>query len=235
MELVTPEEIARNVIYEMKGGNTGHDVINALDNAVMGPTYRAGIMRHDALKKMQELTAEHHCESVAFELLGPPRLSKLLWEAQLLNLVCGSLDRARDFDADKLAAALEARVLGDRELRAQIISIGIPILLNDGRRLLRGPEIKIPPFRGNDRLGITPITIDHWAHDGWVDLRVSNIKQWKLRIDGIFEEIQSIPEDDTSSQYDRNRRYWLEDENINIGKVVGWIFTNEERGSRMKA
>lgn len=234
MELVTPEEIARNVIYEIKGGNTGHDIINALDNAVMGPTYRAGIMRHDALKKMQELTRQYECNSVAFELLGPPRLSKLLWEAQLLNLTCGSFDGVRRAAAQEITAAMEARVLADSTLRSQIISIGIPILLRDGQRLLRGPEIKIPPYRGSDRLEIGDQSIDHWAHDGWVDLRVPNIEQWQHRIEQIFEEIQSIPEDDTSSQYDRNRRYWLEDETINIGKVVGWIFSNEEHGRRMK-
>ena len=234
MEFVTPEEIARNVIYEIKGVNTGHDVINALDNAVMGPTYRAGIMRHDALKKMQELTKEHRCESVAFELLGPPRLSKLLWEAQLLRVIYGSLDAARRAGAEPMAAAMEKRVLEDAALRSQIISIGIPILLRDGRRLLRGPEIKIPPYRGSEQLAITPTSIDHWAHDGWVDLRVPNAERWKRRVEQIFDEIQSIPEDDTSSQYDRNRRYWLEDEQINVGKVVGWIFSNEEHGRRMK-
>ncbi|RMF67686.1 MAG: short-chain dehydrogenase, partial [Calditrichaeota bacterium] len=55
MELVTPEEIAKNVVYEIKGGNTGHDIINALDNATMGPTFRAGVMRGAALSKMQHL------------------------------------------------------------------------------------------------------------------------------------------------------------------------------------
>jgi len=235
MEFITPEEIASNVIYEIKGGNTGHDIINALDNAVMGPTYRAGIMRHDALKRMQELTRQHECESVAFELLGPPRLSKLLWEAQLLNLICGTLAAVRDRTPEKIAASMEALVLADKAVRTHIISIGIPILLCDGKRLLRGPEIKIPPYRGSDQVPINEANLEHWAHDGWVDLRVKNVEQWQRRIKSIFEEIQSIPEDDTSSRFDRNRRYWQEDEDINVGKVVGWIFSNEEHGSRMKA
>src|ERR1043166_757313 len=42
MEFVTAEEIAEDVIYEIRGGNTGHDIINALDNATLAPTYRAG-------------------------------------------------------------------------------------------------------------------------------------------------------------------------------------------------
>lgn len=54
--------------------NTGHDVINALDNAVMGPTYHA----HAALglEKLRALEERHGVRSVAFENLGPPRLSK---------------------------------------------------------------------------------------------------------------------------------------------------------------
>ena len=84
MEFVTPEEIADVVVRELQGGNTGRDVINALDNAVMGPTYRAGLMRHWALEKLRALEKEKGARSVAFENLGPPRLSKLLFEADLL-------------------------------------------------------------------------------------------------------------------------------------------------------
>ena len=62
MEFVTPEEIADVVARELQGGNTGHDVINALDNAVMGPTYRAGLMRHWALEKLRNLEKEHEVQ-----------------------------------------------------------------------------------------------------------------------------------------------------------------------------
>src|SRR6185436_11496036 len=46
MEFVTPEEIARYLVFEIEGGNTGHDILGALDGAVLGPTYRAGLLRH---------------------------------------------------------------------------------------------------------------------------------------------------------------------------------------------
>jgi hypothetical protein len=78
MEYVTPEEIADNVLAELRGGATGHDIIQALDGAVMGPSYRAGILRQTALARLRQLEAEHHEDSIAFEILGPPRLSKLL-------------------------------------------------------------------------------------------------------------------------------------------------------------
>ena len=42
MEAVTPEEIAQAAVLEIKGSNTGVDVIAAIDGAVMPPSYRAG-------------------------------------------------------------------------------------------------------------------------------------------------------------------------------------------------
>ncbi len=234
MEYVTPEEIAKNVIYELKGGNTGHDIINALDNATMGPTYRAGYLRHTALKKMEQLEKEHNVESIAFELLGPPRLSKLLYEAYLFRRSVKTMKNLRDADEEQLSRKLVDLIKTDTKLRAQIISIGIPILMPDGEHLLRGPVVKIPPYRGEDVLKILPEKIDIWAHDGWVDLRPSNIRTWKNRMGRIFEEIEAVPPNDTSSEYDQDRQYWLEDGEINVGKIVGWIFTKEEKGLRMK-
>ena len=234
MEYVTPEEIGRNVLYELKGGNTGHDIINALDNATMGPTYRAGYLRQAALKKMEQLEKEHGVESIAFELLGPPRLSKLLYEAYLFRKTVKTMQNLRNADEKRLSQELVNLIQSDAKLRSQIISIGIPILMPDGERLLRGPVVKIPPYRGEDVLKIIPEKIDIWAHDGWVDLRPSNIRKWKDRMDRIFEEIEAVPPNDTSSEYDQNREYWLEDGEINIGKIVGWIFTKEEKGLRMK-
>lgn len=234
MEFVTPEEIARNVVYEIMGGNTGHDIINALDNATMGPTYRAGYLRQSALGKMKELDDKHNSNSIAFELLGPPRLSKLLYEAHLLRNCCGSMDAALKMSAEELASCAEQSIMGDAQLRSQIISIGIPILLSDGKTLLRGPEMKIPAYHGEDELEINPKNIDKWTFEGWVDLRAKNFELWKERFEGIKEEIASIPDDDTSSRFDRDRVYWLESNHIEPGKVVGWIFLKEEEGSRMK-
>ena len=234
MEFVTPEEIAKNVIYEILGGNTGHDIINALDNATMGPTYRAGSMRSSALHKMQRLQDEHHCDSVAFELLGPPRLSKLLYEAYLLKRCRFSMNDVVNKSAAYLAASAEELIKTDPHLRSDILSIGIPILLRDGKSFLRGPHMKIPPYRGNNELPVTPETIERWAADGWLDLRESNFALWQKRIQKILDEIHSIPDDDTSSEYDRDREYWMETNTIEPGKIVGWLFLAEEQGLRMK-
>jgi hypothetical protein len=234
MEFLTPEEIANNVIYEIIGGNTGHDIINALDNATMGPTYRAGYLRGSALQKMKRLQNIHKSDSVAFELLGPPRLSKLIYEAYLLKRCKYSMDAVITSTPEDLAQSVEELILGDRTLRSEILSIGIPILLRDGQKLLRGPEMKIPAYRGHNELDVSPENIDKWTFEGWIDLREKNFALWIERIQKIQEEIDSIPHSDTSSKYDRDREYWTESDEIEPGKIVGWLFLGEEQGRRMK-
>jgi hypothetical protein len=235
MEFVTPEEIAECVMYEIKGGNTGHDIINALDNATLSPTYRAGYLFQSAKEKIVRLEQEYGVESVAFEVLGPPRLSKLLYEAYLLKLTCRDMRSVVKKSASVLSKKMQREIFSNQMLRSQIISIGIPILLNDGKSLIRGNEIKIPPFRGENEFPITPKQIRLWSHDGWVDLRVENVERWQGRFKEIFKLAESIPPDDTSSRYLYNKQYWNNFQEINPGKLAGWIFNYEEKGMRMKA
>ncbi len=235
MEYVTPEEIADVAVYEILGGNTGHDIINALDHATLEPTFRAGVMLESALKKMENLEKTFGVDSVAFEMLGPPRLSKLLFEAYLLKLGFNDMITVAKTNPEKLSKKLTEIITKNQNLRAQIISIGIPILMPDGKKLIRGNEIKIPPFRGENEFQIDQNKINLWAHDGWVDLRISNMKLWKSRFLKIFKEIEKIPKGDTSSRFLRTPEYWKNFRDIEPGKIVGWIFTVEELGERMKA
>jgi hypothetical protein len=235
MEFVTPEEIAECVVFEVRAGNTGHDIINALDNATLAPTYRAGFMFTSAMTMMQKLEERHASDSVAFEMLGPPRLSKLLYEAYLLKRCFATIRTVVRTDARTMSNAIEELLRTDRQLRSHIISIGIPILLADGRSLLRGPMIKIPPYRGEAELPITPTALDHWAHDGWVDLRVKNMELWRSRFKQIIQEVEQLPPDETSSRTMYNRDYWRNFSEIDPGKVCAWLFTYEEKGKRMKA
>jgi hypothetical protein len=235
MEYVTPEEIAEDVVYEIKGGNTGHDIINALDNATLEPSYRAGFLQHTAVERLERLEKENDVSSVAFELLGPPRLSKLLYEIHMLKLIGGNMKEIASGEAEELSKRCLERISQDDKLRSEIISIGIPILLPDGKSLLRGNEMKIPPYRGDDELEITENSINHWAKEGWVDLRVGNMKTWQQRLKNIIEEAENIPNYDTSSGHVRTKEYWSNFEKVDIGKVVSWIFINEEKGMRMKA
>ena len=235
MEFVTPEEIADNVIFEIRGGNTGHDIINALDNATLNPTYRAGYLYESAIQEMKALEKQHQTRSVAFEFLGPPRLSKLLYESSLLQREFGSMINVTKTPAAVIAQRLLEYLRSNTDVRAQIISIGIPILMPDGKTLLRAKEIKIPPYRGENELRITKQNIETWAHDGWLDLRTKNWEHWKWRFATIMKSAELIPLGDSSSRHMYNRHYWGNFEEIDAGKIVGWIFSEEDKGKRMKA
>ncbi len=233
MEFVTPEEIATAIIREIAGANTGLDIVSALDMAVLGPTYRAGAMRAAALERLRVLEEEGGTRSVAFELLGPPRLSKLLFEAELLRRTAGTLTALASSDPETLAGACRDQLERDPELRAQMLSIGIPVLLPDGR-LLRGPSVKIPPDRGLAAEPVSPERLEVWADAGWVDLRPSGLDRWCGRARTILEGLEAVPEDETSSRHHHDRSYWRPDHPLDIGKAVAWVFIHEDRGERMK-
>lgn len=231
MEFVTPEEIAQYLVFEIEGNNTGYDIMNALDNAVLGPSYRAGLMRHWALEHMRELEHEHGTRSVAFEMLGPPRLTKLLFEAHLLRMALGTMGAARASSPEDMARRLDDLVSDRPEVANDVVAIGIPILLNSGE-ILRGPRILVPANARDQP--ITPENLETWVRDGWVDLRQSNCATWIERFRRINSETASIPETDTSSRFLRNRRFWHDEDEIQPGKIAGWILAVEEHGARIK-
>ena len=231
MEFVTPEEIAQYLRFEIEGGNTGHDIINAMDNAVLGPSYRAGLMRHWALERMIELEKEGETRSVAFEMLGPPRNTKLLFEAHLLREAFVTMTAVREATGEEVAKALDTLVRDNPRIANEVVSVGIPIYLASGE-ILRSHEVIVPAHA--DHVTVTPERLEAWIHDGWVDLRLENCQQWIDRFQAIHEEITSIPEGDTSSRHLRNRRFWDEAKRIQPGKILGWILSVEEHGTRFK-
>ena len=235
MEFVTPEEIADVATFEIKGGNTGHDIVSSLDHATLEPTYRAGYMQHMAVKKLAELEKKHGNHSVAFELLGPPRLSKLLYEIHLMRLFNKTMQDIIDKTPDELSKRCLDIIVNDDKLRNEMLAVGIPVLMPGGDSLLRGSIIKIPAFRGDNIVDINDKNINTWASEGWVDLRASNMKRWQDRLIELIEEANSIPDIDTSSQHVRTKEYWNNFEEINIGKICSWLFIHEEHGNRMKS
>ena len=231
MEFVTPEEIARYLVFEIEGRGTGYDVVNALDSAVLGPTYRAGLLRHWALERLNEMEKEHGVHSVAFEMLGPPRNSKLLFEAHLLRLVYPNMAAVRTSTPEQVRNALDRLVREKPEEANRVVSVGIPILLDSGE-VIRGVKVLVP--NGVEPVAVTPESLESWVRDGWVDLRLANCARWIERFQKIHEEVSALPEDDSSSRFLRNRRFWHKVDVIQPGKVVGWILGTEEGGSRIK-
>lgn len=234
MQFVTPEEIAENAVLEIKGHNTGHDVINAIDSASMEPSYRAGFMQQYANNQIKALEKKHNTNSVAFEMLGPPRLSKLLFEANAIRLIYKNFNEYIKADYKTAAKKIHDLIKKDSKLRNEIVSIGIPILMPDGKRVLRGPDIKTPSVLKGDIFDVNAQTIDKWCDAGWFDLREKNWKLWNERFKAIMKQSKAMTDETFSSRYIFNDDYWDKFKDINIGKVVGWIFINEEQGIRNK-
>jgi hypothetical protein len=236
MEFVTPEEIADVVLWEIEGGNSGMDVVGALDACVMSPSYRAGILRGAALNEMRRLEREHNTSSVAFEMLGPPHLSKLLYEAHLIKMAYDNPDACLKDSPEIVANKLWQVLQNDQNLRSTIISIGVPILLPDGKRILRGPEVKIPAYSGSNEIPMTESCVDEWADKGWLDLRPANMKKWQTRIDDFLKSCDSATRSrDTSSAFPWERRMLADGEDYFAGKIVTHLFITEEEGGRIKA
>jgi hypothetical protein len=150
MEYITPEEIARTVVHEIRGANTGRDIISALDASVLDPSYKAGLIRSAALHDLEVVERESGIASVALGRLGPPELSKLLFEAQLFKYATGTLQQtvAKGVTPQGLSEALAA-ALEPSGVARTAPSIGIPVMLPDGETLLRGPRINVPETVGH--------------------------------------------------------------------------------------
>jgi hypothetical protein len=224
MEIVTPEEIAETVLGEIEGRPTGKEIVGALNGASFGPTYRAGVMREAALRRMEELEREHDVRSVAFEMLGPPRLSKLLFEASLLRRLLSGVEAASRLDPGTTATRAEELVRGDRRLRSDILSIGLPILLSDGTRLLRGPRVEVEPDPG-------AVDVDRWAHRGWVDLRPSAWERWAERCASYVEAHIRTAGSDAGSVSDLDVRARTGE--IRPGALAAHVFRTEDEGERI--
>ncbi len=234
MELVTPEEIAHVVVMELMGGNTGKEIIQGLDATVMGPTYRGGALRQRALDQLHKLEAEHGVHSIAFEMLGPPRLTKLLYEAHILGCIASDPKELMAMSAEDLSAKAQEQIRANDSLRQTILSVGLVILLANGRDYLRGEHVLIPLQKGAESLAVDPETLDKWCHDGWVDLRSPNMHAWIKRLHTIQQSLQSIDASETGSRYEFDLRYWDGFTQVDEGKLAAFILHHEERGGRIK-
>ncbi len=222
MEFITPEEVADHVIMELQGRPTGRDVIAALDSATSGPTYRAGILRAAAVERLAELEKKHKVRSVGFEILGPPRLTKLLYEAHVLSRVRNSIRDLAETDAADVSDAAVELVMLDKELRSTIVSVGIPIIV-PGDLIYRAERLAVP-FADDSE-------IDRVAPRGWVDLRLGNCEAWIQRARRMVEQ-ERARRDGSGSDYEWRAIETAEP--ISPSRCAAWVFRWEDDGERIK-
>jgi hypothetical protein len=201
-----------------------------VDSSVLGPSYRAGLLRArvlDELRSLEESTGTH---SVALGQLGPPELSKLLWETELLALGYGTLPAVLAASPEEISATT-ARLLEVRPgLRDTITSLGLPILHGDGETLDRGPFIRIPEVPGGDALPVTAEDRDRWAAKGWVDLRAENFATWQRRLRTIREARPGKAQPGSAGVTPETTIK----EAIETGTLAAWVLATEMGGYRIK-
>ncbi len=221
MEFITPEEIAAYVVAELQGHPTGRDVIAALDASTAGPTYQAGVLRAEAIERLRALEAEHQVRSVAFEMLGPPRLTKILYEAFIISRLRPSVRALAESDPKGLSGEAVALVADDAELRSTIISVGLPIIVSDAQ-VYRGGTVMIKPVDGN---------IEQAVARGWVDLRVPNAGVWIDRARQMVDQAGM-----RAGGSDSGVDWWAQcpDDAIAPPRFATWIFRYEDGGERIK-
>lgn len=250
MEMISPEEIAEVCVQELLGIGTGHNILASIRSSVLGPGFRAGVSRTYAEHLFEELSVASKVStvpSIALGRLGPPQLSKILFEAHILKLYFGenSLKKLADCDniqelSQKLSMKAQEAVqvqVGPFDGSTTILSItyvapsiGVPILLHDNK-LLRGPNITIPEPRGYySSFEMTESTIRHCAQNGWIDLTPANLEQWRLRARHILSE----PEETNKSAVRIGFRYNPDGNRneINPAAIASWILAGELHGQR---
>jgi hypothetical protein len=224
MEFITPEEVADYVVLELEGRPTGRDIVAALDGATAGPTYRAGILRAAALARLDALEHDHG-RSVAYEMLGPPRLTKMLYEAHLCGRLAPTVRALAAADPQDLAERAHALVRQDAVLRQRILSVGLPIVAPDGCGVYRGSTVIVPPPAGSgDPLAAAP--------RGWVDLRPAQLGSWIRRAGEMVRQAAARPGGASGSDVD-----WTAidpDGPIDAAAFATWVFRFEDHGDRIK-
>jgi hypothetical protein len=190
------------------------------------------------MKDLHRLEGSHGVPSIALGALGPPELSKLLFEAWMLkdafgDLLLGSVhdDQGATIPPAEVSARLAER-LDNSNVARQAVSIGIPILMPDGRSFLRGPTIKVPEIKGKNKVAeVTgPEDLDRWARRGWIDLRPENMERWQERFAQMERARDELTRKGSAAV---SRRTYLP-VGFKIGDVVAWIFNNELGGYRVK-
>jgi hypothetical protein len=233
MEYVTPEEVARTAILEILGASTGRDVLAAIDGAITEPSYRAGILRDHACRELDAIEGalaggKDFLPSVAIGQLGPPRLSKLLFEAYLIRAALGTsiIGEIVAQEPEELRAAVESYLEAHPRVASLIATVGIPMLRRSGGKLAitRGPRMNIPVPRPDGRPNeLTEDAIERYAFLGWVDLRVENFEVWRERVEKLGNSRADIAESG-SAAFDRAS--YMPDTFV-PGDVVGWLLANE--------
>jgi hypothetical protein len=159
-------------------------------------------------------------------MLGPPRLTKLLYESYLCRRLRPNVRALAESKAAALASEAFRLVQDDAPLRQHIISVGLPIVAPDGTRVFRGSTVVVTPPPDCDPLQVAP--------RGWVDLRPEQFGVWIRRAATMVREAEARANGPQGSGSDVDWNAIGPDDPIEPARFATWVFTVEDRGTRIK-
>jgi len=223
MESITKEEVAEAVIKDFYG-DTSFNILATMDKTMLGPTYLGQHMIH----KIYDENIEGAL-GVATGNLGVTA-SKHLYELYFIKKIVPTMqqiEKLSDNDYERITIDINKRLLLETNIIEEAISLGIPIITNNGYLYIG--DYSLTPNKMQRNI-LTYENINKWARVGWIDLRKKNISS-------ILDEIKMVAIKrkmslcDQDSQIIDNNLNDIKDD-YNIGELLAAIYNLNNKGRK---
>ena len=180
MGSITKEEVADATVETVLGADR-HNILAALDRAVLGASYQGAETRRTILEVLEKLQEGEALPSIVTGNLGP-RVAKHLVELYLIL----KANHALSWDnSKKIQQAVAENITHDKKFLTLVLSVGLPVIVADDQAYF-GAFWHIPPCYEDAR--VTKGNVEKWADLGWVDVRAAHIGWWVKTIKALPKE-----------------------------------------------
>ena len=226
MESVTKEEVADAVIKCLNGLGS-NDILKLMDLGSLHSSYKGRRIREILIDKLKIIENESGIPSIATGNLGPTT-AKHLCELYLFKLILkNSLNKINELTTELLWESIHNEIFKNKEVRMQILSIGLPILVEDDSVLI-GEKWMVP--ENNECCLISSDNIENWARKGWVDLRFSSIQCWQNKLIELVEDVKKAK---NSCEISLVRDGYEIIDNFDVGEILAYCYILEGAGRRL--
>jgi len=175
MEAVTREEVAEAVL-ESIFGSTKYDILTALDNSTLNPSYAAAIQKTQVFDKIRKLEEKSEYPSLATNNLGPT-VSKHIFELYvLLQIADNSIEKLLKMSFEKIINSLKTYLKENKEIIEYALALRIPIIDTDNNLWILDNAFVPENKKGVEN--ISEIELEKYISSGWVDFRKKTVKMW---------------------------------------------------------